>query len=257
MPTRREELIAQIKDEEERIGALQSDIADRHARLKTLREELASLALEPGGFFASTPPAPRVNPSTSNADKLMLFRSLFRGREDVFPLRWENPKTGRYGFSPACANEWNSELCHKGKARGATRRTTCGDCPNKAFIRVTDEQIAGHLKGTHVMGVYPLLTDETCWFLAADFDGESWQEDVAAFGETCTAHGVPVPFATTVLELESVVERIDLNDADENVAICRRGNSRQRIPILDLPLPDPKPEGAEWIDAYRRWARGK
>ncbi|MFA4947494.1 MAG: DEAD/DEAH box helicase family protein [Candidatus Krumholzibacteriia bacterium] len=192
MLTRREELIAQIMDEEERLAALQSDIADRHARLKTLREELASLALEPGGFFASTPPPPRVDPPASNADKLILFRSLFRGREDVFPLRWENPKTGRYGFSPACANEWNNELCHKGKARSASRRTTCGNCPSKAFIPVTDEQIAGHLRGTHVMGVYPLLTDETCWFLATDFDGESWQEDVAAFVETCTAHGVPV-----------------------------------------------------------------
>ncbi len=191
MQTRREELIARIKDEEERIAALQSDIADHNARLKILREELTSLALEPGGIFASTPPLPRVNPPASNADKLILFRSLFRGREDVFPLRWENPKTGRCGFSPACANEWDSKLCHKGKIRGASRRTTCGDCASKAFIPVADEQIAGHLRGTHVMGIYPLLTDETCWFLAVDFDGKSWQEDVAAFAETCAIHGLP------------------------------------------------------------------
>lgn len=101
--SRREELIDQIKHEEERIAALQSDIADRRARLKAFREELSSLALEPRGVFVSTAPLPRVNPPASNVDKLIRFRSLFRGREDVFSLRWENPKTGRTGFSPACA----------------------------------------------------------------------------------------------------------------------------------------------------------
>jgi hypothetical protein len=51
------------------------------------------------------------------------------------------------------------------------------------------------------------------------------------------------------------VERVDLNKADEIVAVCRRGRERQRVPVIDLPLPDPKPKGEEWIDAYRRWAR--
>jgi hypothetical protein len=66
-----------------------------------------------------------------------------------------------------------------------------------------------------------------------------------------------VPFQTTILGVEVTVDRIDMNEAGEIVAVCRRGRHRQHIPILDLPLPEPRPKGAEWIDAYRRWARGR
>ncbi len=64
-----------------------------------------------------------------------------------------------------------------------------------------------------------------------------------------------VPFETHVLGIDVVVERVDLNHADVIVAVCRAGRTKPRIPILDLPLPSPAPEGAEWIDAYRHWAR--
>ena len=66
-----------------------------------------------------------------------------------------------------------------------------------------------------------------------------------------------LPFKTQVLGVEVVVERIDINNAEEIVAVCRHGDERQRIPVVDLPLPDLRPNGAEWIDAYRRWARGR
>ena len=72
---------------------------------------------------------------------------------------------------------------------------------------------------------------------------------------TMIEDNLAVPFATTVLGVEVTVERVDLNKADEIVAVCRRGRERRMIPVVDLPLPDPKPKGAEWIDAYRRWAR--
>lgn len=62
-----------------------------------------------------------------------------------------------------------------------------------------------------------------------------------------------VPFETTVLGVPVTVERVDLDDSEQIVAICTRGRSRQAIPILDLPLPSPPPEGAEWIEAYRQW----
>ena len=65
-----------------------------------------------------------------------------------------------------------------------------------------------------------------------------------------------VPFATEILGTAVRVERVDLNDADEIVAICRRGRARQLIPLLNLPLPSPPPAGWEWIDAYRHWVRG-
>ncbi len=65
-----------------------------------------------------------------------------------------------------------------------------------------------------------------------------------------------VPFATEILDMPVHVIRVDLNDADEIVAICRRGQQRQTLPILDLPLPSPPPAGWKWIEAYRHWARG-
>ncbi len=133
-----------------------------------------------------------ANVPATNAAKVDLFRSLFRGRDDVFPRRWENEKKGKSGYSPACENEWEWGLCEKKKGPGAGKRATCGACPNQAFIAVSAEEIAKHLRGEQIMGVYPLLPDETCWFLAADFDKRSWQEDIAAFAETCRQHGVPV-----------------------------------------------------------------
>lgn len=65
-----------------------------------------------------------------------------------------------------------------------------------------------------------------------------------------------LPFKTRVLDVEVLVERVEMTVAEEIVAICRRGKSKQQIPILELPLPKPPPKGAEWIEAYRYWARG-
>jgi hypothetical protein len=122
---------------------------------------------------------------SSVGGKVALFRALFRGREDVFPKLWINRKTGVKGYSPVCANEWRPSVCEKPRVR-------CGACQHQAFVPVEDRVVIAHLRGQHVMGVYPLLVDETCWFLAADFDKHSWAEDIAAFRETCEHLGVPV-----------------------------------------------------------------
>lgn len=88
-------------------------------------------------------------------------RALFRGREDVYPRRFESVKTGRSGYQPACANEWNRLYCDKPKVN-------CGACPNRRFMSVTDEEVRWHLTGRDkfgkpfVMGVYPLLANEHC-----------------------------------------------------------------------------------------------
>ena len=102
----------------------------------------------------------------------------------MFPKRWENPRTGKAGYAPACANEWVPRICGKPKVK-------CADCPNRAFLPVTDEVIDGHLRGRHTVGVYPMLEDETCWFLAADFDKATWRDDAAAFVRACAARGIP------------------------------------------------------------------
>ena len=126
----------------------------------------------------------------SSQEKINIFRELFRGREDVFPKRWDNNKTGRSGYNPTCSNEWIRGICEK-------PRIKCTECPNQDFIIVSDEIIRQHLTGKdahnreNTIGVYPLLPDERCWFLAADFDGESWQKDISAFMKTCGNKSVP------------------------------------------------------------------
>ncbi|MCL5095942.1 MAG: DEAD/DEAH box helicase, partial [Candidatus Omnitrophica bacterium] len=133
----------------------------------------------------------QVNHHSSPADKIAVFRSLFRGREDVYPRQFVSRKSGRTGYQPACAYEWVRGVCDK-------PRIKCADCANRRFLPVTDEVIRWHLSGQDnlgrdfVMGVYPMLADETCYFLAMDFDQESWQEDVSAFLETCHRFDLPV-----------------------------------------------------------------
>ena len=123
-------------------------------------------------------------------DKIALFRWLFRGREDVYPRRFESRKTGRSGYAPACANEWVRGVCEK-------PRIKCAECPHRRFLSVTDDVIRWHLSGRDaagadfVMGTYPMLLDETCLFLAADFDKASWKDDVAAFLVTCRQLNLP------------------------------------------------------------------
>jgi superfamily II DNA or RNA helicase len=108
--------------------------------------------------------------------KIQLFRSLFKGREDVYSIRWDS-KSGRSGYAPACDNEWVVGLCEK-------PRIKCNDCNNRKLLSISNQTVFDHLIGRKTIGAYALLTDETCWFLAADFDGEYWQEDATAFVRT-------------------------------------------------------------------------
>jgi superfamily II DNA or RNA helicase/very-short-patch-repair endonuclease len=125
-----------------------------------------------------------VNQHSPAEAKIALFRSLFHGREDVYPRRFESRKTGRAGYSPVCGNEWVQGICEK-------PRIKCSECPHQRFLPVTDDVIRWHLQGhddhsrDFVIGVYPMLLDETCFFLAADFDKTTWQDDVGALLETC------------------------------------------------------------------------
>lgn len=83
-----------------------------------------------------------------------------------------------------------------------------------------------------------------------DCDNES--EQLTGWFTTIDEH-LAVPFETTVLGVPVTVERVDLDSSERIVAICRRGGVRQTLPILDLPLPTPSPDGAQWIEAYRHW----
>ncbi|CDL00978.1 Putative helicase [Magnetospirillum gryphiswaldense MSR-1 v2] len=177
--------IAAIRERLVALDAERTALESRLAGLLTLQMERPIPAPPPSSSTAGT-----MTGTASPAIKIALFRSLFRGREDVFPKRWSNPRSGKSGYSPACANEWVPRLCGKPKVK-------CGDCPNRHFLPVTDTVIAQHLRGEgsdgrdFIIGVYPMLADETCWFLAADFDKKSWRDDVAAFLETCRIKNIP------------------------------------------------------------------
>lgn len=132
-----------------------------------------------------------MNPASSDVHhhsppeaKIALFRSLFRGRDDVYPRRFESRTTGKAGYSPACGNEWVRGICEK-------PRVKCAICSHRLFLPVTDDVIRAHLSGQDpggadfTAGVYPMLLDETCFFLAMDFDKTQWQQDTAAVLETC------------------------------------------------------------------------
>lgn len=115
--------------------------------------------------------------------KLALFADLFRGREDVFPQRWEKPAKGKSGWSPRCDNEWRAGICAK-------PRVKCGECPHQAFPAPAETELLKHLQGHRVMGVYPLLADDTCRLLAIDLDERSWRADVLALRDTCDTLGL-------------------------------------------------------------------
>ncbi|MBQ7670273.1 MAG: DEAD/DEAH box helicase family protein [Clostridia bacterium] len=139
--------------------------------------------------------AEQVSPSTVNkyspsSEKIALFRSLFAGRDDVFARRWYSKTTGKSGYQPVCANEWDPGLCDKHTYK-------CAACPNRQLVPFNDEVIFSHLAGKDeygrdVVGIYPMLTGETCRFLAADFDGKTFVEDVFAFRSICYEWNVPV-----------------------------------------------------------------
>ncbi len=122
--------------------------------------------------------------------KIALFRSLFRGREDVFARRFESRRTGNSGYQPACANEWIVGICEK-------PRIKCSECRHARFLPVTDDVIRWHLSGQDdtgrdfVMGIYPLLRDETCFFLAIDLDKSHWLDDTRVILETCRQLQLP------------------------------------------------------------------
>ncbi|MFQ5644076.1 MAG: DEAD/DEAH box helicase family protein [Thiogranum sp.] len=181
----REIILQRISEVERQITQLRKQQEEAESTLISLQEHLASSDDETPHKPEHPAEAPVSTATNLTPDeKIALFLRLFQGRNDVYPKLWQNRKTGKKGYSPACSNEWIRGVCEK-------PRVKCGECPNQAFLPVTSEVILDHLQGRHVIGVYPMLKDETCWFLAADFDKEAWREDVMAFTETCRHTGVP------------------------------------------------------------------
>lgn len=169
-----------MQDNRDEINALKAEIE----RLRTL--------LDANGIDWRPKPV-SVRSELSLEERVNLFRSLFRGREDVFARRWESRSSGKSGYQPVCRREWQSQYCDKKKYK-------CADCPNREFEPLAYEHIYRHLEGRDtdcrdVIGLYAITENNGCYFLCADFDDKScehgYQEDVRAYLSVCREWNIP------------------------------------------------------------------
>jgi superfamily II DNA or RNA helicase len=126
-----------------------------------------------------------VNYASDSISKIKLFMSLFKGRDDVYAEKWQSKKKATSGYSPVCLNQWQVGLCGKPK-------TSCSRCANQLYAALDEQVIENHLRGSIVAGIYPMLIDETCHFLAMDFDEACWQDDVITVREVCAEFYIPL-----------------------------------------------------------------
>ncbi len=161
-------------------------------RIKELEAENAELRKRLGEDVTPIEKVPTAMQNLSLQEKVDLFRSLFKGREDVFARRWYSKTSGKTGYQPVCQNEWTT-LCDK-------RTFKCADCPNRQFPPLTDNDVYRHLEGKDadgrdVIGLYVLNEGNTCHLLCADFDDKNcehgYQNDVLAFIDVCQSWSVP------------------------------------------------------------------
>ncbi len=162
---------------QERITALDSEKA-------RLLKEFTSLPV-PSEFPSSLGAPASAVPLKTSEERIALFTRLFRGRGDVFAKLWENPSKGTKGYSPACQVEWVRGICNKPHIK-------CSKCPNRVFIPFDAAVSRNHLEGKITVGTYALQENDTCSFLAADFDKERWHEDILAYKMAAKSLGIDV-----------------------------------------------------------------
>jgi superfamily II DNA or RNA helicase len=183
----KQRLITYIKSLDD---CIQSEDAD-----KLIHEELLRIKEENTINTNVAPDRPlgdstQLNKSINMPELIALYRNLFYGRQDVFAVRWENEKAGTHGYAPKCKNEWDRNICGKAmRIKGA-----CKKCNYRENQKITDNLIQQHFTGygrnALAMGIYPLLEDETCRFLAIDFDKGNWQEEILAAKSIYSEYGI-------------------------------------------------------------------
>ena len=137
----RDLLVTELTKAESALALIEAQRAAANARIDALRKEVAALDTTPRPVVPD--PLPGFAPRTP-ADKVKLFRQLFRGRPDLYPTRFVSKKTGTPGYAPACSNKFVPGICELPKVK-------CGDCTRQAFKPVDDAAVIAHLKGQHVM----------------------------------------------------------------------------------------------------------
>ena len=166
----------------------------------------------------------------------------------MYARRFESRRTGRSGYQPACGNEWVRGVCEKPRIR-------CPDCAHRPLLPVTDESVRWHLSGQDpsgaplVMGVYPMLLDETCFFLAVDFDGDAWRDDATAFRDACRKLELPAADAEGIARARSASEAFLLRPLET----LPRTRGRFRLNTsLPIPFDNPGRMEVDFVDAEAR-----
>ena len=170
-----------MKASGDRIKEIEGELHNLEARRQGLLAEMREIR-----SAAESPELPlgKGAPGT-NEEKIDLFLSLFGARRSVYPKLWINLKKRSKGYSPACSNEWVHGVCEK-------PRVKCSDCPNQNFPPLDHSAIHSHLTGRHTIGTYAIREDDSCIFLAADFDGDGWMQDIEAYRRTAEQMGISV-----------------------------------------------------------------
>jgi superfamily II DNA or RNA helicase len=147
-----------------------NELKDEEFRLKEELRRLELCSQQTPLLFSSFSFAAPLLP----AQKIALFLELFGARRSVYPKLWENLKTRKKGYAPACHNEWRPGVCQKPQIK-------CADCPHQKFPSLDEKAVEAHLRGTHTIGTYAIREDDSCIFVAADFDGDGWQNEAQAY----------------------------------------------------------------------------
>lgn len=232
----------QIRTIEDRLTAIEKD---RTALLKELKELRAQRDQQKPAMLLGRPAL--MKSPESNDEKAELFLTLFRGREDIYPKRWENNKTNRSGYSPVCENEWSKPICQKPAIK-------CTDCSHQKFSHLNASAVGNHLRGSATIGTYAIRTDDTCKFLACDFDESSWQADLLAYCETAKSLGIDVAMERSrsgkgghawIFFAEPVPARLARSLGTLIIAKCSERNIRLSLESYDrfFPTQDFLPRG--------------
>ena len=187
----KENLISLLMDLADINKEVRSYLTEKQNALPVLSEQNKPILPVADTFFYSTP---AINRHSTPQQKIDLFKSLFSGRQDVFALRWFNPKPNKSGYSPVCRNKWLSGKCD-------LKKYSCATCPFKLPVALTDNYIYNHLAGRDefsrdVIGLYPLIDGNLCKFLAMDFDSHAtknqlaWKDDILAVHKTYSDFGI-------------------------------------------------------------------
>lgn len=161
-----------------KLQEIQTDISSNKNNIQDEQPILENQPLNKSQF-------PKINNKSDSISKIKLFMSLFKGRGDVYATQWKNKKKEKSGYSPVCLNQWQSGICYK-------PNISCSKCKNKSYAALDEYVVEEHLRGNIVAGIYPMLPDESCYFLAMDFDEEGWKNDVSTVRKVCDEFNIPV-----------------------------------------------------------------